>query len=214
MDFWLTVRAIGRRWYLSIPVFLLVIAVALFAADRTTHEYQSTGTVVLSEPDPSAAHVDHSVDKGVANPLLAFADSLTTSAQLLIQNLNSPAAQQAIAAQGGTATITASNGMLTGPFIVITADNPDPAAVQQTVALAFGYVNKELLQREQALGAPKVQYIAVKTVVAPTTAAPLLGGKSRFLGSTFVLALAASLCVTYGVETISRRRRQRLRTAS
>lgn len=214
MDFWLTVRALGRRWYLAVPTFLVVIAVALFIADHTTHQYESTGTIVLSEPDPGASGNDRSVTDGIANPLLAFADSLTTDASLLIQNLNSPAAAQALAAQGGTATITASDGKLVGPFIVVTADDPDPGPVRNTVALAFQYASKELLQREQQLGAPPSQYIAVKTIVAPTEAVEQKGGKSRFLLAVTILALVATLTVVYGAETVSKRRRQlRVRTA-
>lgn len=210
VDFWQTVRACGRRWYLAIPVFVLVVGIALLVAGRTTHQYESTGTMVLSEPDPSAAGADHSIvgADGIANPLLAFADSLTTDASLLIQNLNSPAAQQVIAAQGGTATITASNGDLDGPFIVVVADDPDPAHVRQTVQLAFAYAEKELIQREKALGAPPVQYIAFKSVVDPTDTVPKLGGKSRFLGATVILALAASLTTVYAAETYGRRRQR------
>lgn len=214
MDFWQTVRAIGRRWYVALAALVVVAGVAGVAAKNTVHQWESTGTMVLSEPDPAAAVADHSIaTKGIANPLMAFADSLTTSAELLIQNLNSPAAAQAIAAQGGTATITASDGSLVGPFIVVVADDPDPAVVQRTVTLAFDYANQELLEREKSLGAPQSQYIAVKTVVAPTDAAIKKGGKSRFLGATFILALAGVLTAVYAAETIGKRRRQRLRTA-
>lgn len=212
MDFWLTVRAMGRRWYLSVPVFLLALGVALFVADHTTHQYESTGSIVLSEPDPAAAAADHSLGKEIANPLLSFADSLTTDSQLLIQSLNSPATQQALAAQGGTATFTASNGALTGPFIIVTADDPNLAPTQKTVTLALQYAQQQLQQRQQSLGAPPATFIVVKSVVAPTTPTLKLGGKSRFLGATLILSLAATLCVTYGAETYGRRR-QRVRTA-
>lgn len=212
MDFWLTVRALGRRWYVAVPTFLLVLLTALFVATHTKHQYESTGTIVLSEPDPAAASADHSVGTEVANPLLSFADSLTTSAQLLIQSLNSPATQAAVAAEGGTATFTASNGMLTGPFIVVTADDPNPAHVQQTVTLALQYAQTQLMRRQQALGAPPRTYIVVKSVVPPTQPAGKIGGKTRFLGALVILTLSATLCATYAAETYGRRR-QRLRTA-
>lgn len=212
MDFWLTVRALGRRWYVALPTFVIVLAIAAFVALHTTHQYESTGTIVLSEPDPAAATKDHSIGTPVANPLLSFADSLTTSASLLIQSLNSPATQAAVAAEGGTATFTASDGKLTGPFIVVTADDPSPAHVQQTVALALRYAQTQLMQRQQSLGAPPRTYIVVKSVVEPTTPAAKIGGKTRFLGSLLILTLSATLCVTYAAETYGRRR-QRLRAA-
>jgi hypothetical protein len=206
-------RACARLWYVAIPVFLLALALALFIADRSPHQYESTGTVVLTEPDPASAAKDHSLGpEAVANPLLSFADSLTTSSELLIQSLNSPLVAQQVHAKGGTATYTASDGALTGPFIVVTADAPQPDKVQDTVTQAIAYVRQELVQRQQALGAPAASFIVVKDVVTPTEAAQLHGGKTRFLGATVILALAASLCATYGVDTY-RKRRRRVRTA-
>lgn len=208
MDFSQTMRAIGRRWYVAVPVFLLVVAAAGLIAVMTPHDYESTGTVVLSEPDPKTALEHHTLGHDqVANPLLGFADSLATDSQLLIQSLNSPGAAQQLAASGGTATYTASDGDLDGPFIVVTADSPTPAHVTSTVTLAMRYVRDQLLRRQQALGAPASSYIVVKDVVAPTQPAAKHGGRSRYVGGTAIMALAASLCAVFAVETISRRRR-------
>jgi uncharacterized protein involved in exopolysaccharide biosynthesis len=208
VDFSQTMRAIGRRWYVAVPVFVLVVAVAGLIALLTPHDYESSGTVVLSEPDPKTALEHHTLGHDqVANPLLGFADSLVTDSQLLIQSLNSPAAAQQLAAHGGTATYTASDGALDGPFIVVTADAPDPAHVTDTVTLALSYVRDQLLHRQQALGAPTSSFIVVKDVVTPTSPAAKHGGKSRYLGATAIIALAASLCAVFAAETISRRRR-------
>jgi hypothetical protein len=210
VDFWQTVKVIGRRWYIAVPVFVLVLGVAGLVAVSTPHDYESTGTVVLTEPDPAAAAADRSLGNSeVANPLLSFADSLTTDSQLLAQSLSSPVAIQALRAEGGTAAYTADNGSLTGPFIVITADAHDPGPVQGTVSLAMKYVREQLVARQKALGAPVSSYIVVKDVVTPTTPTPKLGGKSRFLLAAAVLALAASLCATYGFESYRKRRRVR-----
>jgi hypothetical protein len=207
VDFWQTVKVLGRRWYIAVPVFFLVLGIAGLVAVTTPHDYESTGTVVLTEPDPAAAAADRSLgNTEVANPLLSFADSLTTDSQLLAQSLNSPGAIQVLRAQGGTATYTATNGALTGPFIVVTADSRDPGPVQGTVSLALRYVREQLVARQKALGAPVSSYIVVKDVVTPTEPAPKIGGKSRFLLAAAILAMAASLCAAYGFETYRRRR--------
>jgi hypothetical protein len=207
VDFSQTMRAIGHRWYLAVPVFLLVVGAAGLIALVTPHDYESTGTVVLSDPDPKTALEHHTLGHDeVANPLLGFADSLVTDSQLLIQSLNSPGAAARLAAGGGTATYTASDGALDGPFIVVTADAPTPDQVTETVTQAMRYVRAELLHRQQALGAPPSSFIVVKDVVTPTPAAAKQGGRSRYLGATAVIALAASLCVVCAVETISRGR--------
>ncbi len=209
MDFAMTVRAIARRWYIAVPVFLAVIAAAGLVMYVTPHKYESTGTVVLMEPNPNAALRDHSLGPdGIANPLLSFADSLTTSSELLIQSLNSPTAQDAVRQAGGVTTFTAGDGALRGPYIVVTADATAPGSVSRTVTLAFDYITRELLQREQVLGAPPEQYIEVKTVVAATDATPLRGGRTRLALAVGVLAIAASLCAVYAAETVTTRRRR------
>lgn len=196
VDFSLSMRALGRRWYVAVPAFLLVFAIAFVATHLTPQQYESTGTVVLTQPEP----------KGVGNPLMLFDGSLNTAASLLIQSLNSPDTAAQLRGQGGTATYTASDGSLTGPYVVVTADAATSGTVRGTVGLAMRYVRQELLRRQHALDAPAAQYIVVKDVVAPTAPVRKQGGKTRLLGATTVLALAAALCAAFGVETYGRRR--------
>lgn len=214
MDFSQTVRVLARRWYVAIPVFLVALGMAALVVYLTPHKYESTGTVVLTEPNPGAAHQDGSLgQQQVANPLMNFADSLTTDSELLIRSLNSPEAQQHVQQAGGVSTFTASDGALKGPYVVVTADAPTPEVLTHTVSLAFDYATQQLLQREQALGAPTAQYIVVKGVVAPTQAAQLHGGKTRFGLVVLILSIVASLCAVFAVETVSRRRRSHEKSA-
>ena len=203
MDLWQTIKVLGRRWYISIPVFVLGLALAGAASLTAKHQYESTGTVVLRLPSagegPPAGNP--------ANPMLAFSDSLTTDASLLIQTLNSPAAVAAVGARGGTATFTASSGLLNGPFIMVTADALTPGATKATVELAFRYAEDQLVRSEQAVGALPPSYIVLEDVVTPTPPALKAGGKSRFAGVTVILSLVLCLTVTYVVDTYLRRRR-------
>lgn len=205
VDLWQTIKVVGRRWYISVPVFLLGLALAAAASLTAKHQYESTGTVVLRLPSAGQ-------DKGPpvgnpANPMLAFSDSLTTDASLLIQTLNSPAAVAVVGAQGGTATFTASSGALDGPFIVVTADALTPGPTTATVELAFKYAEDQLVRSEQAVGARPATYIVLEDVVTPTPPAFKSGGKSRFAGAAFVLSLVLCLTVTYVADAILRRRR-------
>jgi len=206
VDLWQTIKVIGRRWYISVPVFVLGLALAAAATLTSKHQYESTGTVVLREP--SAAQVKGPPAGNPANPMLAFSDSLTTDAQLLIQSLNSPAAAAEVGAQGGTATYLASSGNISGPFIVVIADSPTAGPTATTVTLALRYASEQLRQREQAVGAPLASYIVLDDVVTPTTPALKAGGKSRFAGVALILSLALSLTVTYAADTYLRRRRR------
>lgn len=208
MDFWQTITALARRWYVSIPVFVLVVGLIGVITVTTRHQYESTGTVLLRQP--SLAQSGGKKGGGPPNPLLEFPDSLSTDAQLLVQSLNSPTATAAIAALGGTATFVAGNTGQSGPFIMVTADSltPDPAA--KTVALAFKYVGQELARREKALNAPPISYIILDNVVAPTTPTLKIGGKSRLAAAAVIIALAATLTATSLADAYLRRRRVRL----
>jgi hypothetical protein len=207
VDFWRTLTVLGRRWYVAIPVFLLVVAAAGVIAVRTPHQYESTGTMVISEP--SHAESGAGAGKAPANPLLEFADSLTTDAELLVQSLNSPGAAAQVQTLGGSATFTASDGGLQGPFVVVTADALTPGPTQSTVALAFRFVADELLQRQKDLGAPASSFVTLKSVVDPETPVLKTGGKSRLAGATLILGLAATLTVTFLADAYLRRRRVR-----
>jgi len=208
VDFWQTITALARRWYVSIPVFVLVVGLIGVITVTTQHQYESTGTVLLRQP--SLAQSGGKKGGGPPNPLLEFPDSLSTDAQLLVQSLNSPTAMAAIAALGGTATYIAGNTGQNGPFIMVTADSltPDPAA--KTVALAFQYVGQELARREKALNAPPISYIILDNVVAPTTPTLKIGGKSRLAAAAVIIALASTLTATSLADAYLRRRRVRL----
>jgi hypothetical protein len=208
MDFSQTVRVLVHRWYVAVPVFLAAVGIAGLMAYATPHQYQSTGAIVLTQPNPNAVRKDGTLGPKIANPLMTFADSLTTTSELLIQSLNGPAAQQQVQQAGGVTTFTASDGGLTGPYIIVTANSAHAGDVQRTVSLALHYAGQQLVAHEKALGAPAAQYIVVKSVVAPTEATQLRGGKSRFALATGILALVASLTAVFAVETVSRRRAQ------
>ncbi|HEY3610770.1 MAG TPA: hypothetical protein VGL06_24955 [Pseudonocardiaceae bacterium] len=203
MDFRQTITALGRRWYVAIPVFFLVVGMIGVIAVSAKHQYESTGTVVLREPS-----LAQSGGKGgdPPNPMLSFSDSLSTDAQLLVQSLNSPTAAAAVGALGGTATFVAGNGAQAGPFIIVTADSLTAGPAAATVALAFKYASQELAQREKALGASISSYIILDAVVPPTDPTLKIGGKSRLALAALIISLAATLTATSLADAYLRRR--------
>lgn len=203
MDFWQTMLVLRRRWYAVVGALVVVLGVAALMAHVAPRPYESTGTVVLTEPTTGGTMA------GKINPLFSFDDSLTTTSQLLIQALNDPTVIHGLHADGAGSTFTASDGLLHGPFIVVTADALSPAAAQAAVTSAFAYIDQQLVERQQTLGAPKSSFIVVKDVVAPTPPVLKIGGKSRFGLATVLIALAASLTAAFLAETLSRRRRRR-----
>jgi len=210
MDFWKTIGVLLRRWYVSVPVFVVSLALGGGVFFKTPTQYEATGTMVLTAPTAGASvAIDPSKATGPGNPLLDFEGSLTITTQLLIQSLSSPAVQQQIATEGGSGTFTAGDGNTGGPFVVILADAKSPALAELTVNLALKYAQNELDARQKNLNAPPTTFIGTQSVVSPTTATTKISGKLKAGGIALVGGLVLSLLVAYGIESFSTRRRKR-----
>jgi hypothetical protein len=210
MDFWKTMGVLLRRWYVSVPVFVLsvVAGAGVFLAVPT--QYESTGTIVLTAPTAGGVTAATPAQRtGPGNPLLDFEGSLTITTQLLIQSLSSPTVQNQIAAQGGVSTFQAGDGQTGGPFVVIIADAKSKAVAEKTVNLALKFAENELNTRQKTLNAPPSTYIGTQVVVAPTPADTKLGGKVRGGGVAFALGLIVSLAAAFAADSVMTNRKRR-----
>jgi hypothetical protein len=210
MDFWKTMGVLLKRWYVSVPVFVVSLALAGAVFVSVSTQYESTGTIVLTAPTSGGVtSVNPATATGPGNPLLDFEGSLTITTQLLIQSLSSPTVQNQIAAQGGASTFQAGDGLTGGPFVVIVADATSTTQAQRTVTLALQYAESELNARQKNLNAPPSTYIGTQIVVAPTPATTKIGSKVRAGGVTLALGLVLSLAAAFAIESRRNNRRRR-----
>lgn len=210
MDFWKTMGVLLRRWYVSVPIFVVCLGLAggVFVASPT--QYESTGTIVLTAPvSGGVTQLNPQNATGPGNPLLDFEGSLTITTQLLIESLSSPTVQAQIAAQGGTGTFQAGDGETGGPFVVIIADANSKALAERTVTLALNFASNELNQRQKALQAPASTFINTQVVVAATPATTKLSSKLKTSGAALAVGLILSLATAFAVESRSINRRRR-----
>lgn len=210
MDFWKTIKVLLRRWYVAVPVLLLSLGGAGVVFLSVSPEYESTGTDLLTVPKAGAT-LDPSKPAGIINPLLAFDASLTTTAQLLTQVLLDPAVYAQLTQNNPDIKCEAGDGGLRGPFVQVVCKAPTPQGAQATVDGAFKRLREELVARQKKLGAPESTFINVETVVEPTEATLLVGGKLRAAGAALALGLAASLTSAFAIESIMQRRRPQKR---
>lgn len=210
MDFWKTMGVLLRRWYVSVPIFVLCVLLGggVFVAVPT--QYESTGTMVLTAP-VSGGFVPTSPAnaQGPGNPLLDFGGSLVITTQLLIQSLSSPTVQNQIAEQGGASTFQAGDGETGGPFVVIIADAKSKAQAERTVTLALKYAATELDQRQKAVQAPPSTFIGTQVVVAATPATRKLGSKVKAGGVALAGGVVLSLAAAFAAESVLANRRRR-----
>jgi hypothetical protein len=210
MDFWKTLGVLLKRWYISVPVFVVSLALAGAVFVTVPTQYESTGTIVLTAPTSGGVtSVNPATATGPGNPLLDFEGSLTITTQLLIQSLSSPTVQNQIAAQGGVSTFQAGDGLTGGPFVVIIADADSTKQAERTVTLALQYAESELNARQKNLNAPPTTYIGTQIVVAPTPATTKIGSKVKAGGVTLALGVVLSLAAAYAIESVLNNRRRR-----
>jgi hypothetical protein len=210
MDFWKTMGVLLRRWYVSVPIFVLCVVLGggVFIAVPT--QYESTGTIVLTAPVSGGfVATNPQNSQGPGNPLLDFEGSLTITSQLLVQSLSSATTQNEIAKLGGASTFQAGDGGTGGPFVVVIADAKSRQQAEKTVTLALDHASTELDQRQKAAQAPPSTYIGTQVVVAATPATTKLGGKVKAGGVALAGGIVVSLAAAFAVDSIMANRRRR-----
>ncbi len=219
LDFWGTVRVVFRRWYVTIPAFLLALGVSFAVYLRIPAMYQSNAVLVLTIPvTGGSVPVDPAYPNPRTNPLLNYDGALNVSASILLQTLSAPeTAAQLGAPPGGLTTYTVNNGssnpelLASGPFVIIEAKSPSPVAARELVTKIVARAKQELAARQRLLQAPPSTYIRLTEMVPPTSPQEQRGGKSRTAAAVLVLGLFCSLTAGFAAESVAaalRRRRE------
>ncbi|GAA3020913.1 Capsular polysaccharide biosynthesis protein [Actinokineospora globicatena] len=206
MDFFKTLLLLLKRWYIALPVFAVTIGAAGGAYVAIPLHYESVGTMVLTSPAGGATSVTDKVP-GQTNPLLAFETSLTISAAIVIQSINTPEVVKSLGGDSPDHKFVLTGGGDGGPFITVKTESASEPGARELAVKVLDRVKAELAKRQQALNAPPSTFIGVDDVVPPTKPEPLRGGKLRGAAVALVLGLIASLTVVYFLETRKERKR-------
>ncbi len=207
MDFWKTLLVLMKRWYVALPVFAVSLGAAGAAYAAVPMHYESTGVIVLTTPRAGATVSD----KGTAdtNPLLAFDSSLSISASIVIQSINTPEVVKQLGADKPDHTFVLTGGFEGSPFVSVKTESASAEGSRELVVQVLKRAKDELAKRQRDLNAPEQTYIETNDVVLPTEPTPLRGGKIRGAAVALVLGLAASLGSVFGYESYLGRKRRR-----
>ncbi len=194
MDLTESVRALRRRWYVSLPLLLLTLGGTAALAVRAG-PYQAESQVVLL---PSA----QTAKPAGGNPYLSFDDSLTLTADLLRRELTAPPVVHALAVRGyGSPFQVVDDPLTAGPVLDITVTGNSKSAVEHTLAGVTSQAAKQLSAMQGGL-AP-IDRINVKTVSYQGRAALEISKKARtpvvVLGLGLVLTVAITLMLDAAV---------------
>ncbi|NUR86425.1 MAG: hypothetical protein HOY71_20260, partial [Nonomuraea sp.] len=187
MDFWATVTVLFRRWYVTVPAFLLTIAGALGVYAVAPKTFISTSALVLTLPvTGGTVPGDPAFPNPRTNPLVSFDQGLSMTSSILIQALNTPEAAAAVGAPpGGDVTLKITSGgtnpelMPATPFIVIICEAPTAELAHGIVAKVTALAQTELRARQIKVKAPPTTYVTATVVVPPTQADEKKGSRMR-----------------------------------
>ncbi|MEV4569171.1 hypothetical protein AB0K12_35825 [Nonomuraea sp. NPDC049419] len=220
MDFWATVTVLFRRWYVTVPAFLLTVAAALGVYAVAPKTFVSTSALVLTLPVTGGSlPSDPKFPNPRTNPLVSFDQGLSMTSSILIQALNTPrAAAEAGVPPGGEVTLKVTSGgtnpelMPATPFIVITCEAPSAEQARSIVVKVTELAARELRARQQQVKAPPATYVSATVVVPPTEPDEKKGSRMRSAVVTGALAFFVSLFAAFAAESFARHRLARRRT--
>ncbi|HEX4814813.1 MAG TPA: hypothetical protein VFV66_18895 [Nonomuraea sp.] len=223
MDFWLTVLVLFRRWYVSVPTFLLAVGAAAAVYSTVPALWTSNAAMVLTTPPTGGSlPVPPRTANAPVNPLLNYDRGLAMAASMLTARLTAAdtAAELGIA-PGGDVQFKVHNGstnveaLATGPFVFIQGEANAPEAAREIVRKVAARARLELVRGQQAIDAPPVTFVRLTDVVPPTESVREPGRKLRAGVVALALGGMASLTVTYAFDSLAgARRRRRAATAA
>ncbi|MEV8634653.1 hypothetical protein AB0395_23655 [Streptosporangium sp. NPDC051023] len=222
MDFWGTVLVLFRRWYVVLPTFTLAVAAAAGIYSTIPTTYASSAVLILTTPTTGGSLPSNPrVPNGLTNPMLNFDRGLSISASILIAVMGSPdTATELGAVEGGDTAFKVTNGssniesLATGPYVFIEGESGTPEGAKDIVTRVIARTKAELVNRQEAVKAPKATYISAYEAVPPTVPLAQRGRKLRAVAAAVGVGVVASLFMAFTVESFVTNRRLRREAAA
>jgi hypothetical protein len=204
-----TFRVLLLKWYITIPGLLLSLALAGATFVLAPPQYSSNAIAVLVQPKLTGKDAPAN-----ANPLLNFDNSLSTTALILVQALDTPEAAASIGLYPGGDSYTIKDvgdvqvgDQIVQPFIYIKSEASTPDGAATIVDGVLGMAAQDLQDRQRSLKVLQQNYVKLDDVVPPSPPQPVLGIALGATGAALILGLIA----TWGFAMWSERRSERRR---
>jgi hypothetical protein len=189
MDVMGSLRALRRRWILTLALLLLTLAGAGALAHRPG-PYTSESQVVLLPSEQNSAINGR-------NPYLSFGGSISLTADLVRREVTDPRTVQALAAQGYSAPYQVTDDTNTaGPVLDVTVTGSSKALVERTLYGVTAEIGRRLdIMQAGVKHASKITALTVSVDLTPTLK---LSQKAR----TVVVILGLGLILTIAIPQI------------
>lgn len=192
-----------RRWYIVAAASVLMAAAAFAVISVVPTEYQASGQVLLlppSEPQREGSRI---------NPYLSLPNGVTFTATLIANGATQPSVARDLAEAGFDSPYSVSVVPNTGPLIIISVKDSDPAAALRQRDELILRIEGELDRIQEQDDVSDNQRIAARRFNTSDVAEVLAGAKLRALGALGALGIVCTAVTVFGVERWSTRRRLR-----
>jgi capsular polysaccharide biosynthesis protein len=187
MDFSTVLRAVLRRWYITVPAALLSLIVAITVFNSMPPKYTSSGIAVLvRQNNPTPANF--------VNPVLGVDGSLTTTTLTLMQALDTPAVKAELGLREGADNFTVKNKAEVSehswgdnPFLYIETQSSDPQKSAEIVVAVMDSARQKLAELQNDYHVRSQNQIKLQSVVDATP--PKVVRKISFAVGAAVLML-------------------------
>lgn len=201
MDLWDLTKLLFRRWYVSVPLFLICMVGVAVASLVVKPDYSATGHLQMIPPRNQSSDTT----PAVRNPWndLGY-EALANAAMIDVTN---KATLDALVAQGLTDNVTVTLDRT--PMFVIEAVGNSPKQATETVQRVQRLLSEAVVRRQQAFNVPSEHMI---TTIALDDGSDVEMRTSKIIRVLVVAAGVGMLITagaTIGVDALIRRRQRR-----
>lgn len=196
-----------RVLFRQLPIVLIgmitVVACAVLAFEVVPTNYQANGQVLLLPPSDPIPEGDP------VNPYLNLPGSLTLTASLLAGAVTTPDSQRDMVQSGFPSAYAASVVPQTGPLIMVTVEDSDPAAALATRDEVLRRLAGELDTIQVTEAVPPNQMIVARDFGVSQEAEVLAGSRLRAMAVIVALGTVLTLLAAFAADRWRTRRATR-----
>ncbi|MFG1879466.1 hypothetical protein ACGFIV_31990 [Sphaerisporangium sp. NPDC049003] len=202
MDLLDSLRALLRRWPVTLALLAVTIAATVGALIAIPWQYESKATVVFLSSRKGSQPVG-------GNPWLAFDASLTITAEVISRGMSDERTLQKLKDEGKTADFTVGLAQDSrGPLLDITATGADPKVAQATMETLATLSQERLTEMQQKSSILPDATIRAELVTSSDKAELTPEKKIRLLVIIFAGGMLLTIGVPLFLESVAQKRRR------
>jgi hypothetical protein len=214
VDLFDVARACARRWWVFLPLLLIVGWFSYDVYSSVKPVYYGNAVIGLTPPSTKM----YNAPQGVSLPRNGLLDigGADLIANMAAVGLREPAAVDRVVAGGGlpeyvSKMFPVSGNMSPLPLVMVECTNADAAAVTRTLELVIAQSQETLRSLQEQAHVPQDQMVAPFVVSPPSTPAAGTPARTRSTVAIFIAGAALSVLFTVVVDTLLGRLRARRR---